>query len=132
MNENIITIATKKLITAELDDTIHKVLDVIDSHNLSCLPVVDSDGKCFGVITATDLVHFMSKKLNPDAELAWEVCTHKVLEVSPKTPIKEVAQLMIDNNIHHVVISENSTIIGIVSSLDLVHEYVIDHPKEKF
>lgn len=42
---------------------------------------------------------------NPKAVRAWEIGTHKPLEVGPTAPIGEVARLMAKSKIHHVVVS---------------------------
>jgi CBS domain-containing protein len=63
--------------------------------------------------------------LNPKAELAWEVCTHKIIEVSPNISIKEAAELMIKNKIHHIIISKNNSLKGIVSLIDITENCLL-------
>jgi signal-transduction protein with cAMP-binding, CBS, and nucleotidyltransferase domain len=91
----------------------------------SSLPVVDSKGVIFGIISASDLVHFHAARRSPKAVHAWEICTYKPVEVGPTTPIGEVAGLMVKNKIHHVVVSDNRSVVGFVSSLDFVAQYVL-------
>ena len=120
MNETISNLIATELVSVDLDDTIKVVIETLDTHKLSCVPVVDSDGKCFGVISSPDLVHFQKMKINPKAELAWEVCTHNFIELSPKASINEAVELMVKNKIHHIIISENNSLKGILSSLDII------------
>ena len=91
---------------------------------LSCVPVVNQDGECFGVISAPDLIHFHQARKNPLAEKAWEMCTHQMIEVDTELSIEDAAQLMIDNNIHHLIVSDGQAIKGIVSSLDILRGYL--------
>ena len=116
----------KNIITVELDDTVEYAGKLLDSHKLSCIPVIDSKGKCFGVISATDFVHFCNAQKNPKAKHAWEVCTHKVVEVSSDISVKEASELMVENKIHHLVVTENNAIKGIVSSIDLIKKCVLN------
>ena len=125
MDKPISSLMEKHVTVVDIDDTVDRVKEILDSHKLSCVPVVDSKGNCFGVISATDLVHFHTMRKNQKAERAWEVCTHKVIEVSPDISVKEAAELMVKNKIHHLVVTENKSIKGIVSSIDLVRGYFL-------
>ncbi len=125
MDKTISSLMTINILTVYDNDTVEKVEAIMDSHKLSCVPVIDSQGGCFGVISLTDLLHFHVLHKNPKAERAWEVCTHKVIEVDPDISVKEAAELMIRNQIHHIVVVENKSIKGIVSSIDIVSEYLL-------
>lgn len=61
-----------------------------------------------------------------NAERAWEICTHKVLEVAPGIFINEASELMVGNKIHHLVVTENNVIKGIVSSIALIREGMLN------
>lgn len=100
MNNPAISLMEKNIIAVDLNDIAEYVEDILDSHKLSCVPVIDSKGECFGVISATDFVHFHNIRKNPKAERAWEVCTHKVIEVSPDISFKEASELLVKNKIH--------------------------------
>ncbi len=125
MDRPILSVMQKHVTTVDFNASVDSVEKTLNEYKLSCVPVVDSEGSCFGVISAPDLVHFHMMRKNSRAERAWEVCTHKVIEVSPDTSIKEVAELMIKNKIHHIVVIDNKSIKGIVSSIDLVEEYLV-------
>lgn len=116
---------TKSVWTVDTQDTVERVEELLNSHHVSSVPVVDSKGIIFGLISASDLLHFHSAQKNPKAVRAWEICTYKPIEVGPATAIGEVARLMVKNRIHHVVVSENRSIQGFVSSLDFVEQYVL-------
>jgi len=126
MSQSISSFMEKSIITVDLEDTVEHVEEILDSHELSCVPVVDSMGECFGVISATDLVHFNNSHKNPKAEHAWEVCTHKVIEVSPDISIKEASELMVNNNVHHLMVIDNNVIKGVVSSIDIIRVCKLD------
>ena len=125
MNKPVSSIMEKQVITVDLNDAVDRVEELMYSHKLSCLPVIDSERNCFGVISAPDLTHFYALRENPKTKRAWEVCTHKIIEVKPDISIKEAAKLLIKNKIHHLVISVDETITGIVSSNDILEEYLL-------
>ncbi len=120
MRKQITSLIGESVITVELNDTVETVEKILDSHQLSCVPVINAQGECFGVISAPDLVHFHNARKNPIAERAWEMCTHKIIEVSSDISVKEAAELMVKNNIHHLVVIEDGSIKGIVSSIDIL------------
>ncbi len=124
MDKPISLLMNKHTTTVDFNDTIDKVEKLMISHKFSCVPVIDSNQGCFGVISYPDIVRFHEMGKNPKTERAWELCTHKVIEVSPDTSDRETATLMLKNKIHHIVIIENKRIKGIVSSLDFVIEYL--------
>lgn len=125
MHRLISDMMTKSVWIANTEDTVEKVEAVLNAHRLSSVPVVDSDGLIFGIISAPDLVLFHSERKNSKAIRAWEICTHKPIEVGPSTPIGDVAILMVKNRVHHVVVTENRKVQGFVSSLDFVEQYVL-------
>lgn len=80
----------------------------------------------FGEISGPDLMHFHLQHKNSLSHHAREVSTHKVITVEASTSIKAVAELMLENKVHHVVVSHDDIIEGIVSSFDIVGEYVLN------
>lgn len=112
----------KDIVIVDINDTVEDVRQVLDSHQLNCVPVVDDESVCFGVISATDLVHFCNARKNPKTEYAWEICTHKIIAIEPNLTIRAACELMVENEIHHLIVVENHLIKGIVSSVDLIKE----------
>jgi len=124
MDKPISLLMNKHITTVDINDTIEKVEKIMNLHKSSCALVIDSSQSCFGVICYPDIVHFYEKGRNPKTERAWELCTHKVIEVSPDTSTKETAALMLKNKVHHIVVTENKVIKGIVTSIDFLAEYL--------
>ena len=67
---------------------------------------------------------FTTKKEMPPRLRAWEICSYKPVEVGPGASVSDVARLMVARGIHHVVVTENKAIIGIVSALDFVKQFI--------
>lgn len=124
MDKPVSLLMDKHVTTIDFNDTIFKVEGIMNSRKLSFVVVIDSNENCFGVISYPDILRFHVQNRNPKIERAWELCTHKVIEVSSDTSVRETAKLMIKNKIHHVVITENEFIVGVVSSNDFVNEYL--------
>ena len=106
--------------SVSLSFTLDRLESVMARHKIHCLPVIDNAGQCFGVISSTDLVYWHSRQLNIDELKAWEVCTQPVIEVSPNLSMMEAAELMIANNVHHLIVTQDGVVTGIVSSMDVM------------
>jgi CBS domain-containing protein len=106
-------------------------------------PVVDGEGRCVGVLSTTDFMHWMDREhhgpaacatspafcvpwdmVDPDAlpdDVVHDLMTHDVVVVPASATLGEVTRKMIDARIHRaVVIDANGKPIGIVSSTDIL------------
>jgi CBS domain-containing protein len=119
---------TKSLWTALENDTVEKVGELMARHHLSSVPVVDSQGAIFGIISNADLLRFHDARGNPKVTRAWELCTFRPIEAGPATPAIEVARLMVKHRVHHVVVTENRKVVGFVSALDFVEQFLLNEP----
>lgn len=125
MKEPISTIMERHVRTVDMEDAVGKVAAVMAETGLSSVPVVDGKGIVFGVISVSDLLFFNVKRKNPAAVRAWEICTHRVIECGPDASTVEVARLLLKHNVHHiVVVGADRSLLGIVSSLDFVRDYL--------
>jgi CBS domain-containing protein len=93
------------------------------------VPVIDgATGLVMGLISARDLLRFHADKRNGSALHAWEICRYQPVEVDPGVSVADVARLMVAHGIHHVVVTEDGRVKGIVSSLDFVKRYLRGAP----
>lgn len=112
-------------ISVAMDHSIAMVEKVLRNNNLSAVPVVDAaNGAVIGIISARDLLRFHQEKKDPAAVHAWEVCTYKPIEVTPDTSVTQVARLMVEHGVHHVLVTRNTEVVGIVSALDFVRQFI--------
>lgn len=114
----------KDVTPVDMDDTIDRVESILKARQVSSAPVVAGNGAVVGIITTSDLVSLHAAGKNPAAMHAWEICTYKPIEVPPDMPTNEVADLMIREGIHHVIVAENGEMKGIVSALDFVRLFL--------
>jgi len=111
---------------------------------ISGAPVANSEGRCIGVVSSTDFVHWAradSSAAKPRAEqtphhCAWQVfetadelpnnqvgdyMTNDPVTVPPQTRLAQLARIMRDAHIHRViVVDDERRPIGIVSSTDIL------------
>jgi len=106
-------------------------------------PIVDGDGRCVGVLSATDLMRFLDKGTQaarssfqttcfcadwqideldtlPDDDVS-RYMTTDVVTASPDTSIGELARAMLDAHIHRLIITDRwARPVGIVSTTDIL------------
>jgi CBS-domain-containing membrane protein len=111
---------------------------------VSGAPVVDEEGRCVGVLSAADLVHWVdcgkqaTKRRGAGASCVccdWQIdglddvpedevsryMTTDVVATGPETRVGELARWMCDGNIHRVVIvDDRRRPVGVVSSMDVL------------
>jgi CBS domain-containing protein len=120
MSTAIASIMHRIVYPVSMDDSVADVEALLQSHRISSVPVYDSNGTVIGIITNQDLVRFHAAGKDPRSMHAWEICTYRPLEVPPDMPLEQVAKLMLERNVHHVVVAEDGAMKGIVSALDFV------------
>ena len=124
MNPTISSLMQRKVWSVDIDASIAEVERLFAERRLSWAPVLESKRTAIGVISAADLTQFNAQARDPESVRAWQLCTYKPISVGPETPIGEVARLMVEHQIHHVIVSDGSGIVGVVSSMDFVRTFV--------
>ena len=126
MTQPISSFMERHVWSVDMEDTIAAVEALFVRQSLSWAPVLESKRTIVGAISASDLLQFHALGQDPNAVRAWQRCTYKPITVSPDMPVSEVARLMIERKIHHVVVIDSAGIVGVVSSFDFVRTFVRD------
>jgi predicted transcriptional regulator len=107
-------------------------------------PVVDENGRCIGVLSATDFMHWMKeehtgKRRSASGEVlctSWQIpedvgeltgtvdgcMTKDPVLAHPNVKIGELARMMMDAHVHRVIVVDRNSQrpIGVVSSMDIL------------
>lgn len=115
---------TKSVITAQPHQSVEHVRNMLERNSISSVPVVDSDGHPIGIVSSTDLV----QELKPAAPIS-QVMTEKVYTVPQYDDTSIAARVMRNHKIHHVVVTHEQQVVGMLSAFDLLqlvesHRYV--------
>ncbi|MFM7069579.1 MAG: CBS domain-containing protein [Actinomycetes bacterium] len=108
--------------TVDTTEVVGPVRDMLLGTGVHAVPVVDLAGVVAGIVTSWDLVE------------EWEsnqgvvtVMSDRVRTTTAATPLPDAARQMRDAGVHHlVVVDDGGSIVGIVSSLDLLAELAHD------
>lgn len=108
--------------SVDVDTTVENILNDINWDEMSSVAVVDKNKNVIGIITERDMLFAESVGIKKNDLLAWEICSRKIIKISPEETILGAAQLMIEHKIHHVMVMTGDYLEGIISSLDVIKE----------
>jgi CBS domain-containing protein len=123
MNKIIGDIMSRNVSVINADISAEEAESELNRLGLNCLPVVDDSGKCFGVLSGSDLLQLHGSNINLKTQRAWEICTPIVRMLPPSATIPHAIQLMESNRIHHIIVIESDSIVGILSVFDIIRAY---------
>ncbi|MFN3756254.1 MAG: CBS domain-containing protein [Flavobacterium sp.] len=129
------SIMTKNVVKLNITDDLTKAEQLFKKHKIRHMPVV-SGNKILGMLSYTDLLRIsFVDSVDDDADVidvtvynmftVEQVMTKKLVTVSPDTIIKEVAQILAENEFHALPVVEVDLLVGIVTTTDLI-KYLID------
>jgi CBS domain-containing protein len=97
------------------DVRVDELTELLLTHGVSGLPVVDLDGQPIGVVSKTDLM----RDPGPGAVVA-DVMTPIAFTLDERAPLTHAAALMAIEGVHRVpVVAEDGQVVGILSALDI-------------
>jgi CBS domain-containing protein len=135
---------TREVVTIPQEMSLPAAARLLSRARISGAPVVDVNGACVGVVSATDFLTLVQKDSRTrtvacSAPLCvcseWQVMelpelpfdevrnhmTADPVTVRPTTPVSDLARLMLDAHIHRlIVVDGKGRPVGIVSSTDLI------------
>lgn len=116
---------TRSIISGSLTDTVRSALELLSTHRIGAIPVVDED-KVVGIFSERDLVRLIAtygaEALDRTLD---EVMTQSPVSADANMPIMAALSLMTQKRIRHLPVLEGGMLCGFVSIGDLV-KYRID------
>ena len=138
-----------QVITVSPVDPLHMVQRLFFEEEIHGAPVVDEEGRVRGMITIMDLIRAATEE-NESGDVdfshviedigvggGWgsgsenfqsrlsetlveDAMTENVVTVGPETSVPDVARALRENRIHRVLVVKKNTLLGIISSFDLI------------
>jgi CBS domain-containing protein len=141
----------RDVVTVSPDDTLRVALDLMTENHVTGLPVMGEHSRCVGLITSSDILNYEREHSGESADGAtadffdpetqqWEavplsafgleefgdvrvsdVMTRNLIWVERYTPLEMVAQKMIDERVHRVLVMDVAyRLYGVISAFDFV------------
>lgn len=109
---------TTDLIALGPDDRVGRARDLLICLGIHALPVI-VDNEVLGIVTSADLVDDW-----PDDEVVSTIMTGSPFTIAAEAGFREAADQMITRRVHHLMVELDGDVIGILSSLDLLHVFI--------
>ena len=133
--------------TVTPEDTIEHVLRTMREHELSGIPVVNSGGRCVGIITEEDLVmggensdlhlphyfelfggfvfleplrHFEERLRKATAAMARDLMTEDPVTIEPTATVDEAGRLISRSKHNRLPVVEHGQLVGVVTRVDVL------------
>jgi CBS domain-containing protein len=133
--------------TVNPDDTVERVLRVLNESEREGVPVVTAGGRCVGIITEADLVmtgedadlhlphyfelfgglvfleslgHFEERLRKATAALARDLMTENPVTIEPHASVQEAARLISRSKHNRLPVIEHGRLVGVVTRVDVL------------
>lgn len=111
---------TEELVTVNRSETLADAGVAMTDADIKSVIVSDTESRPVGILTSTDFVRMAADETTPAASSVDEYMTHDIVTATPGTPVKEAANLMIEQGISHLpVVDEDGRLAGIITTTDV-------------
>ena len=124
MNAKVQDLMTARVVTTEPHRTVDHVRKMMEQSRIGSIPVVDTDGRPLGMVSAADLL----SDLNGNSPIS-TVMSESVYTIPLYDAVSTAARVMRTHRIHHLVVTDEQKVVGLLSAFDLLklveeHRYV--------
>ena len=134
MTAKVRDLMTNNVITAQPHQTAGQIKEKMTKRSLSNVPVVSPDDAPIGVVSTSDLLA-VEKEGAPISN----IMTEKVYTIPEYEEVSVAARMMRNHKIHHLIVTQEQKVVGVISSFDLLkliegHRFVMKNaatPKGK-
>jgi CBS domain-containing protein len=124
------SIMSTQLVVLNTSDGLEKAEMLFKKHKIRHIPVIDGK-RVIGMLSLTDLlrISFADGAYEDEEDIESivydmftisQVMAKNVRTVSPQTTVKEVAELLANEEFHALPVAENGELVGIVTTTDLI------------
>jgi CBS domain-containing membrane protein len=122
-------------------DNLASLYDLMDTHRVRHVPIVDDEGELVGLLTQTDLA-MSALAAQSDLPLSQErdllqrrrvreIMITEIETVEPDTPLQDAAATLFENKIGCLPVVEGSRLVGILTESDFVRRFVQEEARRE-
>ena len=115
MTVKIIDLMTKRVVTAAPHHKIGHLRDIMERNRFHAVPVIGTNEEPVGIVTTADL----ARRVKDDSPVS-RIMSSDVTVVPAYNDASVAARIMRKRKIHHVVVTNEKKVVGIISSFDLL------------
>jgi len=108
-------VMTAQVMTVTRHQTVGHVRELLAKHGVHSLPVVDAERRPVGMVTSMDLLDSVAPET-----LVGQIMSSEVKTVPQYADVHVAARMMRNHRIHHLIVTHEQVVVGLVSSFDLL------------
>lgn len=117
---------TSPVLTATRDTGIYTAYNLLATHRIRHLVVVDDEARSVGVVTQSNIIKHLGYEYFIEVKKISQIMSKSLITVPRNTVIPQVLKEMVSKSVSCLVIAENNLPLGIVTERD-VAQLLIDH-----
>jgi CBS domain-containing protein len=115
MTVKIDELMAKRVVTAQPHHSVAHVRGLMERNRVHAIPIVGPDREAVGMVSSADLMAGVK-----DATPVGQVMTERVMTLPAYNDASVAARVMRKHKIHHVVVTHEKQVVGVISSFDLL------------
>jgi diguanylate cyclase (GGDEF)-like protein/putative nucleotidyltransferase with HDIG domain len=116
-----------EIITIGHNTSIKEAAVKMFTNKVSCLIVNNDDGEFIGLVTERDIVNrVVASSMDIEKTTISNIMSTHIISCSPNTPSSEVREIMTANQIRHLPIIDTGSVVGILSTRDLMARQLLE------
>jgi len=120
------------VVTVRSDETVERLIAMLDEHRIGALVVSDDDGAVSGIVSERDVVRQLHSAGGAVLQqTVADIMTRDVFTCSPDDPIDELARQMTERRVRHVPVVVDGRLRAIVSIGDVVKQRIDELQTER-
>jgi CBS domain-containing protein len=124
-------VMTTEVVTATADTSVGGLADLLTSHRISAVPVVDADDRVLGVVSQSDLTtkvparrRYAGRAGPATPPRAGDLMSSPAVRISARASLPTAARMMADSNVKRLIVTDDGDRPdGVLSRTDLVRLY---------
>ena len=131
MNVRVKDLAISRVITTVPHKSVKHVKEIMRTKKIHSVPIIGTEGELLGIVTTKDLIENVSEHTPINRIMSSNIHT-----IPLYSDISIAARMMRNKKIHHLLVTEEKKLVGIISSFDLLrlidnHRFVMKNPPTK-
>lgn len=127
---------SETLVSVRPGTNLDEVQRLLDTRDISSVPVTDDAGALVGIVSTTDLLRVARLELaGPRSKLqitqapraAEQVMQREVCTIDERQPVREAASVMVQNRVHRLVVLRAGKPVAVLSTRDVMHAVLLHH-----
>lgn len=121
---------TREVVTLSPGQSLREAIELLLTHRIRHLPVVDADSRLIGIVTDRDVKRATPSLVSGvkreeyervlDETRVTNFMTREPMVITQETPLRAVVQMLIDKKVGGLPVVNDGHLVGIVTQIDLL------------